>query len=147
MPHLPSRIAALHLQTLRRLFEPTNRAAWKCLVKEDLNVASGQYNMGLAIFAASGWKYDHGNIAKVSPFFRQLLRLWQRHTGGCQPVPPKTYDDCCSEHLWGNPLITNDQGLPVYTPSLAKCHYSTVGDVYCRPSPNPRTKAANYTQK
>ena len=36
------------------------------------------------------------------------------------------------EPLWGNVLIRDAQNRPIYYPSVAKCRYSTVGDVYAR---------------
>ena len=68
MPHLLSRLMAIRLQTIRRLFDKKNQAAWKDLARQQLSHLSGQYNMGYAVFAASGWMPDHRNYTKLSSF-------------------------------------------------------------------------------
>ena len=98
--------------------------------------------MGLGIFAASTWKTDYRNMARTPPFNRNLLRLWLRYDGGRDTRPPEYYEDAMLEPLWGNVLIWDAQNRPLYYPSVAKCRYSTVGDVYAREPPYPRTKAA-----
>ena len=74
--------------SIRRLFDQSNRSTWKLLAANELRVASGQYNMGLAVFAACDWHPDFCNVAKLSPFLRQLVCLWQCYSGGPAAKPP-----------------------------------------------------------
>ena len=134
MPHLPSKLAAIHSRCLQCLFDPVNNAALAAVFIEP---ASGQYRMGLGIFAASTWKPDYRNMARTPPFYRSLLRLWLRYDGGRDTRPPEYYEDAMLEPLWGNVLIRDAQNRPLYYPSVAKCRYSTVGDVYAREPPHP----------
>ena len=57
------------------------------------------------------------------------------------------FGEACSEPLWGNPLIRSEQNISFYIPSVAKCCYSTVGDVYNKPLPHLRTKAACFYEQ
>ena len=47
MPHLPSRLAVVHLQTVHRLFDSNNHAGWKSLATAEIGSVSGQYRLGL----------------------------------------------------------------------------------------------------
>ena len=82
MPYLPSKLAAFQSRCLQRLFDSVNNAAWKSLAAVFIEPATGQYRMGLGIFAASTWKPDYRNMVRTPPFYRNLLRLWLRYDGG-----------------------------------------------------------------
>ena len=88
MPHLLSRLMAIRLQTIRRLFDKKNQAARKDLARQQLSHLSGQYNLGYAVFAASGWMPDHRNYTKLSSLYRQLYMSWRNLTeDGILPLP------------------------------------------------------------
>lgn len=79
MPHLQSRLTAIHLKTISRLFDDDNHAAWKQLAMKELHNFSGQYQMKLALFAAIDWKPPSQNIAQLLPYYRNHHKLMTKH--------------------------------------------------------------------
>ena len=144
MPHLLSRLMAIRLQAIRRLFDKKNQAAWKDLARQQLSHLSGQYNMGHAVFAASGWMPDHRNYTKLSSFYRQLYMSWRKLDGGRDLAPPKYYEDAAEEPLWGNQLIKDQSNRPILQPSLARCRFFNVKDIWTKQLPDARTVAAKF---
>ena len=144
MPHLLSRLMAIRLQAIRRLFDKKNQAAWKDLARQQLSHLSGQYNMGYAVFAASGWMLDHRNYTKLSSFYRQLYMSWRNLDGGRDLAPPKYYEDAAEEPLWGNQLIKDQSNRPILQPSLARCRFFNVKDIWTKQLPDARTVAAKF---
>ena len=119
MPHLPSRLAVVHLQTVHRLFDSNNHAGWKSLATAEIGSVSGQYRLGLAVLAAENWKPPERNWARLSPFYRNLLWTWEQQDGGRDDKPPEYHEDVCSEYLWGNLLIRDRENRPIYYPLVA----------------------------
>lgn len=142
MPHLQSRLAAIHLQTIRRLFDNTNGGAWKSLASQQISHLSGQYNMGNAVFAASGWTPDYRNKAKLSPFYRYITTAWRQYDGGRDLTPPQSYHDAIQEPLWGNRLVCSTLHRPLYYRSMARCGFYSVEDIWNKSPPRRRTIAS-----
>ena len=121
-----------------------NQAAWKDLARQQLSHLSGQYNMGHAVFAASGWMPDHRNYTKLSSFYRQLYMSWRKLDGERDLTPPKYYEDAAEEPLWGNHLIKDQSNRPILQPSLARCRFFNVKDIWTKQLPDARTVAAKF---
>ena len=135
---------AIRLQTIRRLFDKENQAAWKDLARQQLSHLSGQYNMGYAVFAATGWMPDHRNYSKLSSFYRQLYMSWRKLDEGRNLAPPKYYEDAAEELLWGNHLIKDQSNRLILQPSLARCRFFNAKDIWTKQPLDARTVAAKF---
>ena len=100
--------------------------------------------MGYAVFAALGWMPDHRNYTKISSFYRQLYMFWRKLDGGRYLAPPKYYEDAAEEPLWGNHLIKDQSNRLILQPSLARCRFFNVKDIWTKQLPDARTVEAKF---
>lgn len=139
VPHLLSRINAIQMQCLRRLFTATFFTDWMHYAFYWYKNIGGMYKLGIRAFGAAKWKPSGRLIAVLPPFYRHLLQLWHKWGGGRKPVEPHFYEEACAEPLWGNDLIKDNHNCPLYYPSLARSGYATIHDFYTRPRPPSNT--------
>ena len=119
MYHLPSRINAIQIPSLKRLFTASVYTDWMKYAFYWFQNIGDLYRLGIRAFSAANWEPSDWLVAVLPPFNHHLLKLWQKCGGTRKPTKPSFYEEACAEALWGNALITDEHNWPLYYLSLA----------------------------
>ena len=122
---LPSRINVIQIQSLKRLFTASVYTDWMNYHFYWFRNIGGLYRLGIRAFSAANWEPSCRLVAVLPPFYRHLLKLWQKCGGTRKPVKPHFYEEACAKAQWGNALITDEHNQP-------RSGYITVHDVYSK---------------
>ena len=136
VPHLPSEINPIQIQSL---FTASVYTDWMNYAFYWFQNIGGLYRLGIRAFGAANWELSGRLVAVRPPFYRHLLKVWQKCGGTRKPVKPRFYEEACAEALWGNAHITDEHNRPLYYPSLARSGYIAVHDFYSKPRPPSNT--------
>ena len=140
VPDLRSRLTAIRLQRLRRMFTDKTISTWQHFARHWFYPCGGIYRLGLAAFASENWTAQARFLANLPPFYRQLLKAWKQVSQDRQATAPSCYGQAEDELLWGNPL-TGIYVLCILSVN-GKSWFFTVRDLNVLPPPQRNTVSA-----
>ncbi|XP_062499715.1 omega-amidase NIT2-like [Corticium candelabrum] len=126
---LPSRINVIQIQSLKRLFTASVYTDWMNYHFYWFRNIGGLYRLGIRAFSAANWEPSCRLVAVLPPFYRHLLKLWQKCGGTRKPVKPHFYEEACAKAQWGNALITDEHNQP-RSGYITECFNSPYGTQY-----------------